>query len=212
VPRDRPGYPDGPGSGRGPDTELSQRLARLPPGHPSSPEYRSNDQGPEAKPDPADRRNLADGREPATRRPEWQVPLARGAVDRAGPGVVDERASQFSPRERRVADLLASEGRTVVAVHDGYGRQGRRPDAAVDGVWTEFKSLDPGASDKTVKAALTSAKGQAHQAVVDGRHSGLSRDEADRGLRRFLGTPYAYQLEAIRIVGDDYDVNWKRGE
>ncbi|HMH92055.1 MAG TPA: hypothetical protein VK586_13355 [Streptosporangiaceae bacterium] len=160
---------------------------------------------PETKPDPAD------GREAATRRPEWREALARGTVERVGPGLVDERASQFSPRERRVADLLAGEGRAVVAVHDGYGKRGRRPDAAVDGVWTEFKSLDPGASDKTVKAALTSAKGQARQAVVDGRDSGLSRDEADRGMRRFLGTPYAYQLEAIRIVGDDYDLNWKRG-
>jgi hypothetical protein len=70
----------------------------------------------------------------------------------------------------------------VVAVHDGYGRQGRRPDAAVDGTWTEFKSLGPGARDTTVKAALTSAKGQARHAVVDGRGSGLTRDEADRGI------------------------------
>jgi hypothetical protein len=132
-------------------------------------------------------------------------------VEQVGPGIVDERASQFSPRERRIADLLAGEGHAVVAVHDGYGRQGRRPDAAVDGVWTEFKSLDPGASDTTVKAALTSAKGQARHAVVDGRGSGLPRDEADRGLRRFLGTPYGYQLEGIRVIGDDYDLNWKRG-
>jgi hypothetical protein len=203
MPRGRPGYPDGPAPEPGP--RLAERLNRLPPGHPSSPGYRSGEHVPEAKPDPAD------GREAATRRPEWQEALAQGTVERVGPGLVDERASVFSPRERRVADLLAGEGRAVVAVHDGYGKQGRRPDAAVDGVWTEFKSLDPGASDKTVKAALTSAKGQARQAVVDGRDSGLSRDQADRGMQRFLGTPYAYQLEAIRIVGDDYDLNWKRG-
>lgn len=203
MPRDRPGGPEDPGPEFG--SRLAERLNRLPPGHPSSPGYRSGEQVPDTKPDAADRR------EAATRRAEWQEALARGTVDRVGSGLVDERASQFSPRERRVADLLAGEGRAVVAVHDGYGKQGRLPDAAVDGVWTEFKSLDPGASDKTVKAALTSAKGQARQAVVDGRDSGLSRDEADRGVRRFLGTPYAYQLEAIRIVGDDYDLNWKRG-
>ena len=203
MPRDHPGHPDGPGPE--PSSRLAERLSRLPPGHPSSPGYRSGEQVAETKPAPADRR------EAATRRPEWQEALARGTVDRVGTGLVDERASQFSPRERRVADLLAGEGHAVVAVHDGYGKHGRRPDAAVDGVWTEFKSLDPGASDKTVKAALTSAKGQARQAVVDGRDSGLSRDAADRGMRRFLGTPHAYQLEAIRIVGDDYDLNWKRG-
>ena len=203
MPRDHPGHPDGPGPE--PSSRLAERLSRLPPGHPSSPGYRTGEQVAETKPAPADRR------EAATRRPEWQEALARGTVDRVGTGLVDERASPFSPRERRVADLLAGEGRAVVAVHDGYGKHGRRPDAAVDGVWTEFKSLDPGASDKTVKAALTSAKGQARHAVVDGRDSGLSRDAADRGMRRFLGTPHAYQLEAIRIVGDDYDLDWKRG-
>ena len=203
MPRDRPGHLDGPGPE--PGSRLAERLSRLPPGHPSSPGYPTGEQVAEAEPE------LADGREAAARCPEWQAALAPGTVERVGPGVVDERASQFSARERRLADLLAGEGRAVVAVHDGYGKQGRRPDAAVDGVWTEFKRLDPGASDKTVKAALTSAKSQARQAAVDGRDSGLSRDAADRGMRRFLGTPHAYQLEAIRIVGDDYDLNWKRG-
>lgn len=99
----------------------------------------------------------------------------------------------------------------MVAVHDGYGRNGRKPDAAVDYVWTEFKSLDPGASSTTVKASLTSAKGQAGHAIIDGRGSDLDREEADRGIRRFLGTPYAHRLDAIRIIGDDYDLNWKRG-
>jgi hypothetical protein len=134
-----------------------------------------------------------------------------GELERVGPGVVDERASRFQPRERWLADYLAREGRSVVAIHDGYGRAGRKPDATVDGVWTEFKSLDPGASDRTVKAALTSAKGQARHAIIDGRGSGLDRAEADLGVRRFLGTPFGNRLDAIRIVGDDFDLNWKRG-
>jgi hypothetical protein len=137
--------------------------------------------------------------------------LSRGPVERIGPGVVDERASRFQPSERRLADHLAGEGRTVVAIHDGYGRAGRRPDAAVDGVDTEFKSLDAGASDRTVKAALTSAKGQARAAVIDGRDSGLGRPEADLGIRRFLGTPFGDRMDAIRIVGDGYDLTWERG-
>jgi hypothetical protein len=36
------------------------------------------------------------------------------------------------------------------------------------------QSLDPGASDRTVKAALNSAKGQARHAVIDARGSGLA--------------------------------------
>jgi hypothetical protein len=151
-----------------------------------------------------------DGRPPAAERPEWQEPLARGEVDKVGSGLVDERASRFSPAERRVADLLAGEGAAVIAVHDGYGREGRKPDALVDDTKTEFKSLDPGAGNTTVKAALTDAKGQAADAVVDARGSGLGRDEAELGMRRFLGTPHGDRLDTIRIVGDDYDIKWRK--
>lgn len=80
-------------------------------------------------------------------------------------------ASKFQPRERRLADYLTSDGRAIVAVHDGYGREGRKPDAAVDVIQTEFNSLDRGATDRTVKAALTSGKGQAREVVIDGRDS-----------------------------------------
>ena len=188
---DRPLESDQPSPSAGRD--LRGRLAELPPSHPSGADYATD-------------RRLATARSPARREP-----LAVGEFERVGAGVVDERASRFQPRERRLADFLASEGRSVVAIHDGYGRGGRKPDATVDAVWTEFKSLDPGASDRTVKAALNSAKGQARQAIIDGRESGLDREQADQGVRRFLGTPYANRLDAIRIIGDDFDLNWKRG-
>jgi hypothetical protein len=190
-PRDRPLERDLPSAGAGRD--LRGRLAELPSSHPSGAGY------------------AVDRRRPTAGSPERREPLARGELERVGPGVVDERASRFLPRERKLADFLASEGRSVVAIHDGYGRGGRKPDASVDGVWTEFKSLDPGASDRTVKSALNSGKGQARQVVIDGRESGLERAEADHGMRRFLGTPHANRLDAIRIVGDDFDLNWKRG-
>ena len=173
--------------------DLRGRLAELPTSHPSGADY------------------AVDRRLPAAGSPAGREPLAMAGLERVGPGVVDERAGRFQPRERKLADFLASEGRSVVAIHDGSGREGRKPDATVDGVLTEFKSLDPGASDRTVKAALTSAKGQAREAIIDGRESGLGRAEADLGMRRFLGTPYANRLDAIRIVGDDFDLNWKRG-
>jgi Contact-dependent growth inhibition CdiA C-terminal domain len=159
-------------------------------------------------------RQALDGRRPdapATERPEWQAALAHGEVDRVGLGIVDERAREFLPKERRIASLLAEAGAAVVAVHDGYGAEGRKPDALVDDTYTEFKSLDPGASNKTVRSALKDAKGQAAHAVIDARDSGLSQDEAERGMRRFLGTPYGHRLDAIRIVGDDFDIDWRQG-
>jgi hypothetical protein len=149
---------------------------------------------------------------PATDRPEWQIPLMDGAVDRVGPGVIDERSKKFSPAERRIAEHLASHGAAVVSVSEGFGVCGRTPDSRVDNVPVEFKSLDPGASDRTVKAALNSAKGQARHAVIDARDSGLTQDEASNGIRRFRGTPHGDRLDAVLIVGDDYIIDWKRDD
>ena len=149
---------------------------------------------------------------PATERPGWQMPLNEGAVDRVGLGVVDERAKRFSPAERRIAEYLAANGSAVVSISEGFGARGRTPDARIDDVPVEFKSLDPGASDRTVKAALNSAKGQARHAVIDARGSGLAEDEAHHGIRRFGGIPHGDRLDAVLIVGDDYIIDWKRDD
>jgi hypothetical protein len=149
---------------------------------------------------------------PAIERSEWQTPLLEGAVDRVGLGVVDERAKKFSPAERRIAEHLAANGAAVVSVSEGFGVCGRTPDSRVDNVPVEFKSLDPGASDRTVKAALNSAKGQARHAVIDARGSGLTENEGDNGIRRFQGTPHGDRLDAVLIVGDDYIIDWKRAD
>jgi hypothetical protein len=149
---------------------------------------------------------------PAVERHEWQAPLAEGSVDRVGPGVIDERAKKFSPAERRIAEYLASGGSAVVSVHEGYGVSGRTPDSRVDAVPVEFKALDPGASDRTVKAALNSAKGQARHAVIDARGSGLTEDGAQHGMKRFFGTPHGDRMDAVLIIGDDYSIDWKRGD
>ena len=147
---------------------------------------------------------------PATERVEWEAPLRRGEVDRCGLGVIDERAKEFSPPERRIAEYLADKGPAVVSVSEGFGVCGRTADARVDGTPVEFKSLDPGAGDQTVKAALNSAKGQARYAVIDARDCGLTGDDAHRGIRRFSGTPYGDRLDAVLIIGDNYIIDWKR--
>jgi hypothetical protein len=147
---------------------------------------------------------------PASERHEWQIPLRRGEVDRCGLGVIDERAKRFSAAERRIAEHLAGSGPAVVSVSEGFGIYGRTADARVNGISVEFKSLDPGAGDRTVKAALNSAKGQARHAVIDARDSGLTEDQAHRGIRRFSGTPHGNRLDAVLVIGENYTIDWKR--
>ncbi|MFI6171679.1 hypothetical protein ACIBCN_33210 [Nocardia sp. NPDC051052] len=119
-------------------------------------------------------------------------------------GKIDEAEKAFSPEERKIADLLADEGKDVKAVKEGVDRT---PDSTVDGVPTEFKSLDVGASNATVKNALNSASGQAEYAIIDARASGISQEEAQRGLNRFLGAS-PDKMKGVRIVGDGWEINW----
>lgn len=122
-------------------------------------------------------------------------------------GSIDESAKPFGDAERRIADLLKGEGKEVKSLKEVDRAGFRTPDAEVNGVPTEFKSLDPGASSSTVRNALSSAKGQARDAIIDGRLSGISRDEAERGLRRFLGYNQG-RMDKIRIIGDGWEINW----
>jgi hypothetical protein len=148
----------------------------------------------------------------AADRSEWQGPLSHAEVDRIGDGIVDERQRAFPAAERRIADYLAAaDGCAVVARVEDHGIRARKPDADVDGVATEFKSLRPGASDATVRGALNSAKGQAGHVVVDARGAGLAEDSAWHGVRRFVAAPFSGKVDSIRVIGDDYDLQWKRG-
>ncbi len=131
-----------------------------------------------------------------------ETPPRKPPVER---GTIDESAKQFSPEERKIADLLADEGKEVKAVEETNAR--RTPDAEVDGHPTEFKSMGPDATNTNVRNALNSAKGQADNAIIDGRGSGLTQDEAQRGLNRFLGANPG-RMTSIRIVGDGWEIRW----
>jgi hypothetical protein len=143
---------------------------------------------------------------PAAQRPEWQTPLPSG-VAQVGRGIVDERAARFSERERAIVELLAGEGHEVraapTAVHP-------TPDAYVDARPMEWKSLGTGATMVTVRNASGREKKQATDVFIDARGCGLSRAQAQRGVDRFVASPYN-RLAAIRVVGDfTPDVRWWR--
>ncbi|TDC01349.1 hypothetical protein E1284_40215 [Actinomadura bangladeshensis] len=83
----------------------------------------------------------------------------------------------------------------------------RTPDALVDDVPVEFKSLKPGAAPGSIKNALNTAKGQAPSAIIDACGSGLTEDGAREGLNRFLRHNPG-RMDSIRILGDGYDITW----
>ena len=88
---------------------------------------------------------------------------------------------------------------------------GRSGDALVDGVPSEFKMLDPGATSGTVKTQVSSSikrGGQARDIYIDARGSGLPESEARRALAR-VGHPDVHRgrVDNVVIVGDGYELS-----
>ncbi|WLW52525.1 PrsW family glutamic-type intramembrane protease [Streptomyces sp. YU58] len=123
-------------------------------------------------------------------------------------GSIDESEKVFNPKERRIAEALQSEGRNVRALKESQVDGRKTPDAVVDGVLTEFKTLDPGAAPNSVKNTLNTAKKQARDAVIDARGSGLDEGGAREGLGKFLRNNPPGRMNSIRIIGDGYNISW----
>jgi lambda repressor-like predicted transcriptional regulator len=131
------------------------------------------------------------------------------------PGHLDESARRLSHEELAVAQLLVAEGHRVTALRVGGGRTA---DLDVCGVPTEVKSLQPGATSRTLSNALRRAAGQGEQVIVDARSSGLDHRWAKRGIEQFAaclrpGPPArrsADQVSAVPVIGDGYELFYSR--
>lgn len=98
------------------------------------------------------------------------------------PGHIDESERRFSPEERRIAEILALEGRMISAKAEvKYRRIG---DAIVDGILVEFQSLATTTADsETIRNTINNSirrGGQARHIIIDARRSGLTEVEAGR--------------------------------
>jgi predicted nucleic acid-binding protein len=124
-------------------------------------------------------------------------------------GTIDESTRTFSPTERYIAEVLASEGKDVKALPESLMPYERSADALVAGRLTEFKALVPGAGSGTVRNTVNQSikgGGQAHDIIIDARSSGLTPMEAERGLRRIAGIARG-RLHSVRIIGDGYNLS-----
>lgn len=123
---------------------------------------------------------------------------------------IDQSASTFNANELKVANTLADEGKHVKAVPRSTERT---PDAEVDGVPTEFKTIQSDTPNSaTVRNTLNSSAkdgGQAREIIIDSRQAPLNQAEAERGISRFLGQGKdAY--DRIIIWGRGWVVVWPR--
>lgn len=137
------------------------------------------------------------------------VPTAPTATPIPSRGTIDQSARSFPANELRIAEYLANQGACVTSLLEDHAMPGRSADANVNGARTEFKSLGPGADSSTIRNDVNASirrGGQARNIVIDARGSGLTVDEARRGLARIGGFEDG-RLDNVQIIGDGYDLN-----
>jgi hypothetical protein len=148
-------------------------------------------------------------------RAAWQArSRSSGATGALVEGASSEEAIASGPRqfleeESSLARYLTREGRRVEPLPEDHSMGVRQPDALVDSIPTEFKSVRPGASSSTIRNAVNDSikgGGQARNIIIDARGSGLTLAEAQRGLLRARGIAKG-KLDSIRIIGDDFDIS-----
>jgi hypothetical protein len=137
------------------------------------------------------------------------TPTAPESVATAEAEVGPQRIPGASDAEHRIDQLLRSEGHRVkpnpLEGLEGVGRQG---DRLIDGVLTELKSLDPGATSNTIRNVVNNSVrrgGQARSIIIDARGSGLSQEEAARGIARAMGISRG-RIDRIRVIGDGFNI------
>ncbi len=115
-----------------------------------------------------------------------------------------------NPANQTIGDYLHDLGRFVEPnLEEGLEYGVRRGDAFVDGIETEFKRLlESGADHNRVRNVIgKSAKGggQARNIFIDARGSGLTLEEAERGLAQAFGLKRnADRFDVVEILGDDF--------
>jgi hypothetical protein len=131
---------------------------------------------------------------------------------RVGPGkgrLSIPKGRTLSAQEMEIAEKLVSEGRNVTALAESARKGVRTADFIVDGVKTELKTVSDLIS-KDVSGALgrriLEGAGQGRHIIADVRQqAGMTRDLAERAVRRAFGADKGHRIQQIRVIGKDFD-------
>lgn len=96
--------------------------------------------------------------------------------------------NELKPAERRVANDLIAEGKTVERIPESTKHGEKTPDFKVDGVLTELKSLQNPNVNTGVGRIKDGFKQLAEKVIIDGREAGLTKEQAQQILERAKGT------------------------
>jgi hypothetical protein len=134
------------------------------------------------------------------------------------PGIHDPHGT-FSPKELEIAKVLERQGWRIDARPPDHDTQHKKnPDATLRrnrddaGTILEFKTPNSGSSN-AVKRSMLTASGQAlkaagelstrREALVDGRHAGVTEETALRSFRRACGQPGSTVTPVVHVILGD---------
>ena len=152
----------------------------------------------------------------STRWSSSPVRLPDCGVDHGGrPGTYDESARRAEHEELTVARVLVGEGHDVTSLRADR-RSGPTADFDVCGLTVEVKSLvaqaeragGRAANDRSGYNRLAASSRQAEVTILLATGSGLSAVDAAAGVRRFAEGGRTGRVQAVRILGDGYDLAW----
>jgi len=128
--------------------------------------------------------------------------------------VINATGRVLSPAEEATARLLVGEGRVVEVLAESTVKNVRTADFLVDGTRTELKTISnitsTDVSGAVARRTLDGA-GQAPHILLDARgQATLTRELAERSIRRAYGADKASRIQEIRIIGQDFDITVPR--
>jgi hypothetical protein len=165
-------------------------------------------------PKPAKPAEPARPAEPAPRPAEPAPrPAEKPAAPPEGTFVAIRKPSKAQLKEeannRAIDEILRKEGKKVEPNPDeGASGAGRQGDRIVDGKKTEYKTLQPGAKESTIKNVVNRSiadGGQARDMIINARGSGLTLEQATRGLDLAWGAS-RNKLDSLRVIGDGFNL------
>ncbi|GEL97420.1 hypothetical protein CTE05_09670 [Cellulomonas terrae] len=134
---------------------------------------------------------------------------AGGSAARTGRLVI-EGGRTLSAQESVIVGRLIREGRNVRVLAESTRHGVRTADFIVDGVRTELKTITS-LTSRDLSGALgrriLEGAGQAPHIIADVRgQAGITRELAERAVRRAFGADTLGRIQQIRVIGRDFDL------
>jgi hypothetical protein len=135
--------------------------------------------------------------------------LGMGGGRQAGRLII-ESGRTLTSEESAIVGRLLNEGRTVRVLAESTKQGVRTADFIVDGVRTELKTISS-LTSKDLSGALgrriLEGAGQAPNIIADVRgQAGLTRELAERAIRRAFGADTLARIKQIRVIGNGFDL------